>query len=484
MRLQTPQGLAPARRLAIAATVVTALAGGSVAVGAGLQERQGFPHGRHQGLFPLCTGCHEGIPQSDQASFYPTPETCARCHDGEQEPRVSWSAPEARVSNLRFDHRVHAGRLERGGDPTLECSDCHTPEGRDRMAVSQDIQLGTCFGCHEHEAQEHLVDAYCRTCHTPLARSDLPLAAIEALPVPEDHEAPNFVLEGHGSSASSNWRRCATCHTADRCAACHVDPDRPEIESLEYAPEGMELAMMTAHYPKPATHDDEGWFDEHGTQASREACATCHTQDDCASCHAASLPAPAAQLPRADQVVAPGVGIEAHAPESHASLFFLDAHTVLAAAEPGSCATCHEESFCVSCHDGPSDGGYHPPDFVARHPAASFGREAECANCHSTEAFCRECHQESGLTSLGRLGPGYHSAGAFWLIRHGQAARQGLESCISCHKQTDCTQCHGVAGAFKVSPHSADFDARSAWERSPRTCLACHLRNPLNGSQP
>ncbi len=482
MRPLAPQVLCHTRRLAFAVTALTALAGGSGAAAAGAQQ-QGFPHERHQGLFPLCAGCHEGIPGSDSASFYPTAATCARCHDGEQQVRVSWSAPERRAHNLRFDHRVHAGRLERGGDPPVECTGCHTPEGGARMSVSEDIQLGTCFGCHEHQAQEHLVDAYCRTCHTPLARSGMSLSFIEALPMPADHEAQNFVLEGHGSSASADWRRCATCHTADRCAACHVDAARPEIESLEYAPAGMELAMMTAYYPKPATHD-EAWFDEHGTQASREACATCHTQDDCTVCHSGSLPVRAAALPRADQVLAPGAGIEARAPASHASLFFLDVHTALAAAEPGTCATCHQESFCVACHDGPSNGGYHPPDFVARHPAAAFGREAECANCHSTEAFCRECHQESGLTGFGRLGPGYHSAGAFWLIRHGQAARQGLESCISCHKQTDCMQCHGVAGAFKVSPHGADFDARSAWERSPRTCVACHLRNPLNGSQP
>jgi hypothetical protein len=45
-------------------------------------------------------------------------------------------------------------------------------------------------------------------------------------------------------------------------------------------------------------------------------------------------------------------------------------------------------------------------------------------------------------------------------------------------------QCHGVASAFKVSPHGPDFDAERAWARSARTCVACHLGNPLNGSEP
>jgi hypothetical protein len=71
-----------------------------------------------------------------------------------------------------------------------------------------------------------------------------------------------------------------------------------------------------------------------------------------------------------------------------------------------------------------------------------------------------------------------------WLLRHGQAARQNLESCTTCHKQNDCTQCHGVLGAFKISPHARNFDAERAWAQSPRTCLACHIRNPLEGRMP
>jgi hypothetical protein len=68
-----------------------------------------------------------------------------------------------------------------------------------------------------------------------------------------------------------------------------------------------------------------------------------------------------------------------------------------------------------------------------------------------------------------------------WLLRHGQAARQNLETCASCHTQRDCTQCHGVLGAFKVNPHGRDFDAAAAWQRNPRSCFGCHVKNPLQG---
>ncbi len=465
--------------LAAAVFALSFAAGGAWAVDGAMQQSGSFPHERHAGLFPLCTGCHEGVPTGDRSEFYPEADACALCHDGVLQVEVDWLPPSRRVTNLRFEHDEHP---QFTSDPEQSCGRCHSqPEG-DRMSVTGDIQLDLCWLCHQ--ATSHKVDAPCTLCHVPLAESGLGLADIESISMPEDHEDEAFLVEAHGQMATSGVERCATCHTQDRCVACHVDTERPEIQTLQPAPVGMELPPLVSYYVEPATHEDDGWFGEHGLQASRDACATCHTQDDCLSCHIAPVPSAIETLPLRAQVMAPGVGVMPHAPPNHESLFFLGSHTTFAASDPGNCATCHDDTFCVSCHEGPSDGGYHPPGFVAQHSASAFGRDAECTNCHSSEAFCRECHTQSGLTGFGRLGPGYHSAGALWLIRHGQAARQGLESCISCHKQTDCTQCHGVAGAFKVSPHSSDFDAQRAWERSPRTCIACHLRNPLIGNVP
>jgi hypothetical protein len=260
-----------------------------------------------------------------------------------------------------------------------------------------------------------------------------------------------------------------------------VDAERDVIAAFPAAPPDMELPPAVAHYNEPTTHLAGRWLTLHGVEASRQECATCHTSNDCTSCHVQPLPEAVRTMPARGDVVAPGVHVVASAPTSHESVFFLQAHTGLAASGDASCATCHQESFCVSCHDGPVGGGYHENDFLARHTAAAFGRDAECSSCHSTQVFCRECHVQVGLVGTGRLGPGYHDDGPVWLLRHGQAARQNLESCASCHRQVDCTQCHGVLGAFKVSPHSAGFDAERAWARSPRTCLACHSTgNPLN----
>jgi hypothetical protein len=165
----------------------------------------------------------------------------------------------------------------------------------------------------------------------------------------------------------------------------------------------------------------------------------------------------------------------------------MERHGTLAATRETSCATCHaQESFCAACHERQADGGasYHRPNYLLGHAAEAANAVTECATCHDPVAFCRTCHSEAGLQSAGRLGPGYHDAEPLWLLRHPQAARQQLESCTSCHTQRDCLQCHSQLGAFQVSPHGPDFDARRAYERNPLVCRACHLGDPFGGEAP
>jgi hypothetical protein len=455
--------------------LVAALGGVGMSVRA-LQEAP-FPHEAHQGLFPLCAGCHEGVPTGDESDYYPQPASCAGCHDGVREELVTWTGPAERVDNVTYDHAEHATELAQAGDPAQDCASCHIAQGGERMAVADAVQLASCWGCHA--AADHQVDADCSLCHVPLAETAFDRDRIAALPVPADHESGDFLDQEHGRLVTEGSARCATCHTRERCASCHVDTEGDVIAGFPPAPAGMELPPAVAHYNEPSTHFAGQWLTLHGVDASRQECATCHTSDDCASCHVQPLPPAIRALPARADVEAPGVRMAASAPGSHESAFFLEAHTTLAAANDASCATCHQQTFCVSCHDGPVGGGYHPSSFLSRHAASAFGRDAECSSCHNTQIFCRECHVQVGLTRTGRLGPGYHDDGPVWLLRHGQAARQNLESCVSCHRQVDCTQCHGVLGAFKISPHTLGFDAERAWARSPRACLSCHVGNPL-----
>ena len=135
---------------------------------------------------------------------------------------------------------------------------------------------------------------------------------------------------------------------------------------------------------------------------------------------------------------------------------------------------------CSDCHAGEGRRRFHPSNFVQRHPTDAWGREQDCASCHNAEVFCRGCHVSSGLASQGGLNSAYHTRQPGWLLQHGQAARQGLETCTTCHAQRDCMQCHSRAG-WNVSPHGRDFDAARMQKRARGLCTACHIGDPLAG---
>ncbi len=467
------------RPLAVA-LALSAVMGPSSSLGA--QEDRPFLHEEHAGLFPLCTGCHEGVPEGETGGFFPGADLCNQCHNAEErdlEP-VEWSAPPVR-SELQFEHPVHRTRMAEQ-DSTLECAGCHSEPGMGRMEAVFRVQRETCTDCHEHETPDHYVVGACATCHLPLAETGWDTERIADMETPSDHEpADPFLMDVHGPGSTDDLGRCATCHTQDRCASCHVNAGVvAEIEDLPPAPADMILPEVEARYPTPATHEAGRFLENHETVENGAECATCHTRDDCASCHFDTGGSGFSGTVVGMQVQAPGVGIESEAPASHASSFFLTDHAVFASSDEGVCATCHTTPFCNDCHDEARAPAFHEANFVQRHATDSYGRNMECANCHSTEVFCRACHVESGLGSAGgRLAVGYHDAEPVWLLRHGQAARQYLETCQTCHAQRECLQCHSQTGAFQVSPHGPDFDARRAQERNPAVCLACHLTDPL-----
>jgi hypothetical protein len=466
------------------AGVLTLLPLGALYLAAARQEPPRFPHEKHEGLFPLCAGCHVGIETGSAAELYPAVESCAACHDGVTLARATYAPPRAAPTNLIFEHVVHAGAVARSAEPAVECATCHASAESPRMTV-EPLQADRCLACHAPPSTAHLSGAPCATCHVPLAESGLPLERVARIDLPSDHEPEAFLRELHGRLVVDDAERCATCHTRDRCVSCHVDAGLPEIALLPPAPPTMELPPATARYPVPASHERPWFGSEHvaALQVSgRAGCATCHTRDDCASCHLPPLPEAADSLPARARTLAPGVGLFLSAPESHGPPRFALTHGTLAATDRAGCISCHSEPFCAQCHQAPQRPSYHVGDFLASHAAPAWSRNLDCSTCHETQTFCRSCHLQSGLDSQGRLNAGYHDAEPLWLLRHGQPARQALESCASCHSQRNCMQCHSDLGAFRVSPHGPGFDAERALARSPRTCALCHVRSPLGGA--
>lgn len=445
------------------------------------QEADSFPHLQHDGLFPLCVGCHQGIEAGDAASFYPEPASCDGCHDGVEERRVDWTPAPRPVGLVEFSHPAHIDTVAAAGEEAVVCASCHVAEGGARLEV-EPLSPERCLTCHGDDPATHYTAPDCASCHREVASVPGGDALLATLPTPDDHAVgDDAFLRSHRPRGEAGTARCATCHTQDRCLSCHVSGDRRQIQALSPAPDGWTLPPMEARYFVPEGHTDDVFEVTHGRPAPNPAdCATCHTSNDCAACHVAPMPPSAQALPERPQVRAPGVGLDPRQPASHQTPFFMTAHTVLASAAPDACSTCHTQNYCADCHDAQTAPGYHPAGFALRHAAAAGSQSMECSNCHNTAAFCRQCHVEVGFGSVGRLGSGYHDAEPLWLIRHGQGARQGLEQCASCHTQKECLQCHSQTGAFKVSPHGPDFDPVRAQERNPWICSACHI-GPIGG---
>jgi predicted CXXCH cytochrome family protein len=465
---------------AVLAVVGVAVIGGTVGsmvLQADRTER--FPHELHANLFPHCQSCHEGVETGDRSEYYPPPQLCVNCHDGTIAGQVEWEGPRLHLTNLVFDHQIHQDVGSNPDGSALQCEQCHTPAGQPRMTI-QRANPDVCFACHGHPAEDHFVDATCRTCHESFVESGLPPTRLATLPVPADHRMPNFLMAGHGLDAQANIQKCSVCHTQERCTSCHVDVEAvPQIAAIPAAPAGWTLPAYAVVYPVPPSHLAPGWVEQHGPAASRQQCGACHTRETCTTCHVEPAPPAIATLPSRAQAQAPGAMTVRQLPLSHASRWFEREHSALASSQPANCQACHARQFCTDCHDAPADPTYHPRNFASQHSSQAYSRRLECSTCHEVRTFCRSCHIQVGMGAEGRLNPGFHDAEPLWLLRHARAARQGLESCTSCHTQRDCMQCHTEIGAFQVNPHGPNFDARRAQRRNPVICFACHITDPL-----
>ena len=451
------------------------------------QQSRAFDHAKHARLFPACTSCHAGAAAPGQ-SLWPSATTCATCHDGTIQKRITWQAPESLRTNLKFDHLTHitsaTSRYAAGGKPLPSCMDCHSVAGATWMAVQPPV-AERCFTCHGFQTAHFAApDSACATCHVTLAQAiRLTRADVAAIDTPPSHRSPEFsAARGHGTLAKAPGggvaASCATCHARDFCLTCHVDaPEQPTIQALARDSRATAIAVrLTA----PPSHSTPDFLERHGgsVRTEQRQCATCHTQESCLACHAGT-PRVATAVFASSPERGVGASIVRRPPASHGARF-TDQHAALAAARGATCAGCHVRADCLSCHrpTAASGPGYHPGGFLARHPAAAYARETNCNDCHNNGSFCVTCHAASGLVARGQLGTsGYHDAKRFFLLGHGQAARQNLESCVGCHVERDCLTCHSVLGGRRFDPHGPGFDAARLRRKNPQMCTACHGTN-------
>jgi hypothetical protein len=170
-------------------------------------------------------------------------------------------------------------------------------------------------------------------------------------------------------------------------------------------------------------------------------------------------------------------------------------HRTVASKAGHNCAQCHDQSWCLDCHQG---GGInadlsratfgrdyipksHRSDFVNIHPIKALDNPQTCYRCHD-QKFCNACHDRFPRGSmrikshlmLGGNGQRYAPA----LNEHPIEARRNLQSCQACHPEGDvCIQCHSV-NTTRANPHPRNWNSIKNNYRDKtggRVCNKCHL---------
>jgi hypothetical protein len=281
---------------------------------------------------------------------------------------------------------------------------------------------------------------------------------------------------------------CLECHKQKKadgqCNFCHLEvkyagpwPEREPRLKLDHAAhiERVKEDCTQCHsrlseprHPAPVTDGHAACLKCHG-HAQQYADASCNT------CH----------------IDLTAYGLRPVTEVSHQG-DFLRRHANVARASTQSCASCHDQNFCLDCHaqtamvpvetklvDRPDRQFIHRQDFLGRHSLEQRADPASCKRCHSV-ASCETCHEHShvsaGTSQLNPHPPGWGlpGSGAF----HGDAARRNIQSCAACHDQgnaSNCISCHKVGG-IGGDPHPSSWGSHHTISeaQSDGRCIVCH----------
>jgi hypothetical protein len=163
--------------------------------------------------------------------------------------------------------------------------------------------------------------------------------------------------------------------------------------------------------------------------------------------------------------------------EKHEKLECLDCHQAMVSGDRPTgpmlpmkaCQDCHTSrgapNDCTTCHTDIQEGAMpdsHRFMWIERHgrtvKGEGGGSTATCAQCHTSESFCIDCHKDEPPQSHTNL---------FRTRTHGVLVAMDRASCTSCHDGDGCARCHD-----ETPPRSH----RGQWARGRSThCGTCHF---------
>lgn len=235
---------------------------------------------------------------------------------------------------------------------------------------------------------------------------------------------------------------CAACHKADApeirpetgaCLDCH---DQAFVDAVQFA------GLTTHSATWPLTHRE-------AAVGKTIDCSACHEQDFCLECHKSG---------RADEMGK----LNNTLTNVHRSDFSVT-HPIAARTNPQLCNKCHENKFCVECHED-----FAPADLSVQSHRRGWSDLSVGAATHADfrPDSCQSCHKDSVLPS--------HE----WSASHAREARKNLATCQACHPDGDkCLRCHSARGGLAVNPHPRDWnDIKNRLKRAGdgKTCRKCH----------
>lgn len=428
--------------------------------------------------------------------------SCAPCH-----MRIA----EAQVPGLVFTHGNHL---------MIGCSACHSPQPHNDGETDRP-PMDVCFNCHgiNHGAQGELATKECSDCHTPSFNLR-----------PRSH-TEDWAAKPHADAGKAGGvNRCLMCHDAPTdCDACHAEqvPDLGKMPSAFqpvllvkpgpptvriYPQERVTMGQCVSCHPDVDDFMPGSVIFEHSEHLRRSyQCEVCHVQfphgndvierpgmEGCYRCH--GLTHAASGLVAREECEAchpPEFDLR---PENHTDPFVKGEHKNRALADGAYCGMCHEEKFCVDCHQGrrlgpdgkpvepviPEDH-YEPEWVFGNHGGRFMEQEGMCGSCHESQG-CKRCHQT----------PMPHPAD--WLENH--SAGEEPRDCNVCHVNRDrcqgchhdqvkraelvreaCTPCHDEMNHIPpteirhkgYAEHAVHFDVVKKGKERPYRCEDCHV---------
>ena len=235
------------------------------------------------------------------------------------------------------------------------------------------------------------------------------------------------------------------------CSTCHVEGAKDIVPELSVCLQCHDQGFIdTVKLPGLKTHGPV-WALNHRpfAKGSTYDCSACHQQSYCLECHTSG---------RADEMGEFGNNmINVHRSD------FQVTHPIAARTNPQLCSSCHEQKYCLDCHNS-----FAPADLAILSHRRGWSDLSVSGAPHSTfaEDSCQTCHPNSVLPS--------HQ----WASSHAREARKNLATCQACHPEGDiCLKCHSATSGLRVNPHPkdwGDFSGRLERASDGKTCRKCH----------